>query len=74
MLIHSDVQKFLEEGENQNTKRRTESYVFSGFGVAILAAENENRLLDVLPRADFVRLERFLLSVREKCITEDFVH
>ena len=40
--------------------------------MAILAAENENRLLDVLPRADFVRLERFLLSVREKCITEDF--
>ena len=42
--------------------------------MAILAAENENRLLDVLPQADFVRLERFLLSVREKCITEDFVH
>ena len=40
--------------------------------MAILAAENENRLLDVLPQADFVRLERFLLSVREKCITEDF--
>ena len=40
--------------------------------MAILAAENENRLLDVLPHADFVRLERFLLSVREKCITEDF--
>ena len=42
--------------------------------MTILAAENENRLLDVLPQADFVRLERFLLTVREKCITEDFVH
>ena len=30
-----DVQTYLERGENQNTKRKTESYVSSGFGNGI---------------------------------------
>ena len=34
-LIDSEVESFLEEKENQYTKRKTESYEFSGFGVAI---------------------------------------
>ena len=34
-LTDSDVQTFLEGEENQYTKRKTESYVFSGFGVSI---------------------------------------
>ena len=34
-LIDSEVESFLEEEENQYTKRKTESYEFSGFGVAI---------------------------------------
>ena len=34
-LTDSDVQTFLEGEENQYTKRKTESYVFSGFGVGM---------------------------------------
>ena len=41
---YSNVQTFLGWKENQNTKRKTESYTFSGFGK--LAAENENRQLE----------------------------
>ena len=43
--------------------------------MAFLAAENENLLLDDLPQADFSRvLERFLLSVKTKSITENFMY
>ena len=35
LLTRSEVQTFLEEEENQYTKRKIESYVFSGFGVSI---------------------------------------
>ena len=31
-LADSDVQTFLEEEKNQQTERKTESYVFNGFG------------------------------------------
>ena len=31
-LTDSNVQTFLEGEENQNVKRKNESYVFSGFG------------------------------------------
>ena len=34
-LTNSDVQTFLEGKENQYTKRKTEMYVFSGFGNSI---------------------------------------
>ena len=34
-LTDSEVQIFLEGEENQYTKRKTESYSFSGFGVSI---------------------------------------
>ena len=34
-LTDSDVQTFLEGEENQYTKRKTESYVFSGFGAGM---------------------------------------
>ena len=34
-LTDNEVQTFLEGEENQYTKRKTESYVFSGFGVSI---------------------------------------
>ena len=34
-LTDSEVQTFLEREENQNTKWKTESYVFSGFGNGI---------------------------------------
>ena len=43
--------------------------------MAFLAAGNENRQLEDLPRADFSRLpELFLLSVKTKSITENFVY
>ena len=43
--------------------------------MAFLAAGNENRQLEGLPRADFGRLpELFLLSVKTKSITENFVN
>ena len=32
LLTDSNVQTFLEGEENQNAKRKNESYVFSGFG------------------------------------------
>ena len=35
LLTDSEVQTLLEGEENQYTKRKTESYVFSGFGVSI---------------------------------------
>ena len=35
LLRDSDVQTFLEGEENQYTKRKAESYVFSGSGVTI---------------------------------------
>ena len=42
--------------------------------MAFLEAENENRQLEGLPQADFGRVpERFLLSVRTKSISENFV-
>ena len=66
---------FLEGDKKQYTKRKTESYVFSGFGVSILSAENENRQLEDLLQAHFGRLpERLFLSVRTKSIIENFVN
>ena len=34
-LTDSEVQTFLEDKENQYNKRKTETYVFSDFGVGI---------------------------------------
>ena len=42
--------------------------------MAFLAAENKNHLLEDSPQADFGCVpKRFLLSVRTKSITENFV-
>ena len=38
-LTDCEVQTFLEDEGNQYTKRKTESYIFSGFGVSIFSAE-----------------------------------
>ena len=35
LMTDSEVQTFLKGEENQYTERKTESYVFSGFGVSI---------------------------------------
>ena len=43
--------------------------------MAFIVAENKNRQLEDLPRADFSWVvERFLLPVKKKSITENFVH
>ena len=47
-LIASDIETFLETGENQNMERKTESFVFSGFGNGTLVAENEIAQLSCL--------------------------
>ena len=73
-LTDSEAQTFLEGEENQYTKRKTESYVFSGFGVSISLGW-ELRQLEDLPLADFGCLpERLLLSVRTKPINQNFVN
>ena len=38
-LTDSDIQNYLEGKENQNTERKTESYVFSSFGNGISTTE-----------------------------------
>ena len=38
-LTDSDVQTYLEGEENQNTERKNESYVFSGFGNGLSTTE-----------------------------------
>ena len=53
-------------------ERKTENYVFS---MVFLAPKDENRQLEDLPQANFGHVpERFLLSVRTKSLTEDFVY
>ena len=73
----TDVQTFLEWEENQSTKRKTESYVFSGFGNGISRGWEQQSTagakLVELPLADFGTVrEIFLLSVRTKSITKNF--
>ena len=67
------MQTFLEGEENQNTERKTKSYVMSGFGNVFLTTENKKST--DLPQADFGHFpERFLLSIRTKSITKNFVY
>ena len=47
-LTNSDLKPSLEGEEKKNRK-----LLISGFGDGILAAENENRLLEDLAQADF---------------------
>ena len=69
------VQTFLE-GEKTNILKEKRKVTYSvTLMLAFLAAENENRQLEDLPRADFARLpERLLLSVRKKSINENFIN
>ena len=60
-LIDSKVQTSQEGEETQNKQRKTESYVFNGFGNGI----SHSRELDEFLQAEFGCVpERFLLSVR----------
>ena len=71
-LTDSEIQTFLEGEENQYTKRKTESYVFSGFGVGIsFGLEGKS----TTGRFAFGRLpEGLLLSVRKKSINLNLVN
>ena len=73
----TDVQTFLEWEENQSAKRKTESYVLSGFGNGISRVWEQQSTagakLVELPLADFGTVrEIFLLLVRTKSITINF--
>ena len=66
-IADRQVETFLEGEENQYTKRKTESYIFSGFGVSISPGWEWNRQLVDLLLTNFGRLpERPLLSVKDK--------
>ena len=75
-LTDSEVQTFLETGENQNTiyEKLKVTYLVA-LVMEFLATENENRPLEDLPQDNFGRLpEWFFLSVRTNSITENFVY
>ena len=64
-LTDSDVQTYLEGKENQNTERKTESYVFSSFGNGISTTEifATGRLIwHCFVTSSFLRLSPFPIS------------
>ena len=74
-LTDSDIQTFLESEDNKRRKDKPKVMYSVALVMAFLAAENENRQLDDLPQVDFGRVpERFLLLVRTKSITENFLY
>ena len=72
--IDSDVQTFLEEGENQNTKRRTESYVFSGFGDGNSRGWEWKSTAGCFATGRFCSTWKISSVGKGKVLTEDFVH
>ena len=70
-LTDSDVQTFLEGEE----KEKSENAYSVALVMTFLAAENKSRPLEHFSQANFGHEpERFLLSVRSKSITKNFVH
>lgn len=60
-----DVEAFIEEEENENTKRKTKNDIT--LLNAFLQGENESRRLEEIPPQDLDSyLSRFLLSVRKQ--------
>ena len=65
----------LKERKTNTLKEKPKVAYSVALLLAFISAENENRRLEDLPRADFGRLsERRLLSVRTKSINENFVN
>ena len=65
---------FPRKVRKPNTERKTKSYIFSGFGNGISCSWEQKWQLEDLPLANFGCVsERFLLSVRTKSITKNFV-
>ena len=74
-LRDSDVQTFLKGKKTKIRKEKPKVTYSVTLVMAFLAAENENRQLEDSPQADFGRVpERFLLSVRTKSMTKNFVY
>ena len=75
-MTDSEVQTFLEGGRKPLYLKKKPKVTYSvALVLAFLSAEDENRLLEDLPPADFGRLpERLFLSVRTKSINENFVN
>ena len=70
-----DIQTFLWGEENQYTKRKTENYVFGGFGNGISRGWERKSTSGRFARGCFGRLPgRFLLSVRTKSMNENFAN
>ena len=68
--------KLSQKGEKTKIRKEKPKVVYPvALVMAFLAAENENWQLEYLPQADFGRvLKRFLLSVRTKSITKNFLN
>ena len=74
-LRDSDVQTFLKGKKTKIRKEKPKVTYSVALVMAFLAAKNENRQLEDSPQADFGRVpERFLLSVRTKSMTKNFVY
>ena len=74
-LTDSDVQTLLGEEENQNTKRKAETYIFSAFGNGIFHGRERKSSTRRFTRGQFWHVpEIFLLSVRTNSIAENFIY
>ena len=75
-FLQTVTSKLSYKGKKTNTRKEKLKITYSvALVMAFLAAENENRQQGELPQANFGRVpERFLLSVRTKSITKNFVH
>ena len=73
-LTDSDVQTLLGEEENQNTKRKAETYIFSAFGNGIFHRWERKSSTRRFTLGRFWHVpEIFLLSVRTNSIAENFI-
>ena len=64
--------KLFKKGKKTDVRKGKPKVTYSvALVTAFLAAENENRQLEDLPRADFGRLPERFLSVRTKSINEN---
>ena len=74
-FLQTVTSKLSYKGKKTNTRKEKLKITYSvALVMAFLAAENENRQLEDLPRADFGRLPERLLSVRTKSINENFAN
>ena len=75
-FLQTVTSKLSYKGKKTNMRKEKLKITYSvALVMAFLAAENENRQLEDSPQADFGRVpERFLLSVRTKSMTKNFVY